>query len=174
MPFDLRSSASRAHARRLRGRAVPPPAPDALPDPAVKVGVSFADLPVAGLTRRRAGILVAALVGAWVVLLFARQVGEAQDAAARVEAMREANVALAADVEALEAELELIGRQAWIVQQARAYRLGEGTELPFMLAADAPELPADAPGSAALRLGATVAERTPLQAWLDLLFGPEA
>ena len=46
-------------------------------------------------------------------------------------------------------------------------------EIPFALAADAPSLPPDAPGSAALRVGGQSTARSPLEAWLDLLFGPQ-
>jgi cell division protein FtsB len=132
---------------------------------------SLSDLPVAGLTRRRIAILLAALVAAWVIVLFARQVGEASEASTRADAMRVQNEAMAADVAALEAEKELIQHQAYIEQQAREYRLGAPREIPFILADDAPALPADAPGTAANRLGAAIDDVTPLDAWLTLLFG---
>jgi cell division protein FtsB len=144
----------------------------AAPSPAAAAAVgSLADLPVAGLTRRRIGLLLAALVAAWVIVLFARQVGEASEASSRADAMRAANVSLQADVAGLEAELVLIQRQAYIEQQAREYRLGEAKEIPFVLADDAPSLAPDAPGTAAVRLGATQDRRSPLDSWLDLLFG---
>ena len=41
-----------------------------------------------------------------------------------------------------------------------------------MLADDAPPLAADAPGTAAVRLGAVVDRPSPLESWLRLLFGP--
>lgn len=132
---------------------------------------SLSDLPVAGLTRRRIAVLLAALVAAWVIVLFARQVGEASEASTRADAMRVQNEAMAADVAALEAEKELIQRQAYIQQQAREYRLGAPREIPFILADDAPALAADAPGTAANRLGARADEATPLDSWLTLLFG---
>ena len=77
----------------------------------------------------------------------------------------------AADVIALEDELALIQRQAYIEQQAREYRLGAPRERPFILADDAPALASDAPGTAATRLGANLDDETPLESWLDLLFG---
>ena len=77
------------------------------------------------------------------------------------------------DRDALKRELELIQRQAYITQQARAYRLGGGREIAFTLDANAPALPADAPGSASVKLGAApMDQRTPLESWLELLFGP--
>lgn len=132
---------------------------------------SLSDLPVAGLTRRRIAILLAALVAAWVIVLFARQVGEASEASTRADVMRVENVAMAAEVGGLEQELALIQRQAYIEQQAREYRLGAPREIPFILADDAPPLAPDAPGTAATRLGAGSDEVTPLDSWLTLLFG---
>lgn len=154
-------------------------AEEAAPDPAVASPTpaataalgSLADLPVAGLTRRRVALLLGALLAAWVILLFARQVGEASEATARADAMRASNAALAVEVSALESELSLIQGQAYIVQQARQYRLGTSREIPFILADDAPPLAPDAPGSAAVRLGAVIERTSPLEAWLDLLFG---
>src|SRR5829696_7619630 len=149
--------------------------PETTPDPPATASpvplASLADLPVAGLTRRRIGLLIAALVAAWVILLFARQVGEASEASSRADEMRVHNEALAANVRALEDELALIQRQAYIEQQAREYRLGAPRERPFILAADAPPLASDAPGTAATRLGANLDDATPLESWLDLLFG---
>ena len=85
--------------------------------------------------------------------------------------MRASNAALASDVAAAQHELTLIQQQAYIQQQAREYRLGRPREIPFILADDAPPLPPDAPGSAAVRLGEVVDRRTPIESWLDLLFG---
>jgi cell division protein FtsB len=132
---------------------------------------SLADLPVAGLTRRRIALVIGALVAAWVIVLFARQVGEASEASARADAMRMANVQLESEVSALESELELIQKQAYISQAAREYRLGKAQEVPFALADDAPALADDAPGSALVRLGTRAAEPTPLESWARLLFG---
>jgi cell division protein FtsB len=132
---------------------------------------SLADLPVAGLTRRRIALLIGALVAAWVIVLFARQVGEASEATARADAMHVANVQLESDVAALEAELALIQKQVYISQAAREYRLGKAQEVPFALADDAPALADDAPGSALVRLGTRAAEPTPLESWARLLFG---
>jgi cell division protein FtsB len=155
------------------------PVPDATPEtpPAVVAPdapttlATLADLPVAGLTRRRIALLIGALVAAWVIVLFARQVSEASEASTMADEMRVQNEVLAANVTALEDELALIQRQAYIEQQAREYRLGAPRERPFILAADAPPLASDAPGTAATRLGANLDDATPLESWLDLLFG---
>jgi len=135
--------------------------------------VDLGGLPLTGITRRRIAFLAAAFVTAWIVIVFARQVGEASAATTRADQMRAANVALAGEVAALERELELIQRQEYFVQQARGYRLGAPNEIPFTLSPDAPPLAPDAPGSAAARLGGEVPAVTPLESWLSLLFGPE-
>jgi cell division protein FtsB len=170
-------------ARPDRPEAADVPAPDAsdprapqrvagvTPASAAALG-SLSDLPVAGLTRRRIALLLGSLVAAWVILLFARQVGEASDAMTRASRMQAGNAAMQAEVAGLEAELTLIQRQAYIEQQARQYRLGEPHEIPFVLADDAPPLAADAPGTAAVRLGAVVDRPSPVESWLRLLFGP--
>ncbi len=156
-----------------RGAGTPPDADPALVQgTAGAAGGSLADLPVAGLTRRRIGLLVGAVVAAWIIVLFARQVGEASEAAGRADAMRASNASLDADVAALTRELDQIQRQAYILQQAREYRLGTRREIPLILADDAPPLPADAPGSASVKLGAVTDRATPLESWLNLLFGP--
>jgi len=133
-----------------------------------------AGLPIAGVTRRRVTLLVAAIVSVWVVAVIVRQTGDASAATARVEATRQANDELAADVAALERELELIQRDAYVAQQARSYGLGGAREIPFSLSAEVPALPPNAPGSAAERLGSTVRAQSPLESWLDLLFGPSS
>jgi hypothetical protein len=115
---------------------------------------------------------MSALLAAWIVVAFARQVGEASDATARSQDIASTNAAMRIEVAALERELELIARQRYIEQQARAYGLGGSSEVPFTLAVDAPPLPKDAPGSAALRVGARPDTVAPLERWLTVLFGP--
>lgn len=148
-------------------------AEDAAPSAVAPPEVDLAGLPVAGITRRRVAFLAAAFVTAWIVVVFARQVGEASAATTRAEQLRAANVELAADVASLERELALIQRQEYILQQARGYRLGAPNEVPFTLSPEAPLLTEDAPGSAAARLGAEETPVTPLESWLSLLFGPD-
>jgi cell division protein FtsB len=138
----------------------------------VRVAPDLADLPIAGITRRRMAILLSALLAAWIVIAFARQVGEASDATARAQVIASTNAAMRIEVAGLERELDLIARQRYIEQQARAYGLGGSREVPFTLAADAPPLPDDAPGSAALRVGPRSDGVSPLERWLTVLFGP--
>lgn len=129
-------------------------------------------LPVTGFTRRRMGFLGAGVLAGWVVISFARQVGDASAATSRLEGLQSSNAQLAEQVAGLEREYQVIQGDAWVRQQARAYGLGSGREVPFTLGPGAPALSSDAPGSAAQRLGARTAATTPLESWLTLLFGP--
>jgi cell division protein FtsB len=129
------------------------------------------NLPVAGITRRRMLQLATCLAGAWLAIAFLRQVGDVTAASGRADALRAGNAQLARDVAALEDELRLIQRQDYVVQEARAYRLGSPREVPFAIAQPAPSLAPDSPGSAGVRVGAEHATRSPLEAWLSLLFG---
>jgi hypothetical protein len=131
----------------------------------------LATLPIIGITRRRMAVILSCLLAAWIVVLFARQVSDASAATGKAEAMAAANAARQAEVDALDGELATIGQQAFVLQQARGYGLGGPKEIPFSLAAGAPALPPDAPGSAGLRVGARTSV-SPLERWLTLLFGP--
>ena len=161
-----------------RRAGTPPPDQD---DPAgvgpadptsVSDGIDLSSLSVAGITRRRVAWLTAGLVSAWIVIVFARQAGDAAGAAARVDQMNEDNRALAAEVASLEQELQVIEKPAYIAQASRAYRIGTDREVPFTLDSSVPSPTADAPGSAALSLGARERSMTPLESWLSILFGP--
>jgi cell division protein FtsB len=132
----------------------------------------LASMPLAGISPRRLLQIVAIVAIAWGVISFGRQVASATAASAHAAELRGANAQLQDQVSAMQRELTLIQEQRYIDQQARAYRLGSAKEIPFVLAAGAPALGADAPGSASNRLGAPVDTGTPLDHWLALLFGP--
>ena len=134
-------------------------------------GRDLAGLSVAGITRRRIAIVMAALLSAWIVLALSRQVGEAADASNQANQLSQANQALSAQIATLTQERTLIQQQAYIEIEARARGLGGRDEHPFSLAAGAPSLPPDAPGSASAALGATPPQTAPIDAWLNLLFG---
>lgn len=123
------------------------------------------------LSRRRvvtaAGIVVASLLAVG----FLRQVGEATEASNRAAELRAANAALQAEVAQLQQDLTHVQDPRFIQLEGRAFGLGAKGEVPFALAAGAPALGADAPGSAAVRLGAPPLDQTPLDAWLEALFG---
>jgi hypothetical protein len=133
-------------------------------------GPDLAALPIAGITQRRMAILLGALVAAWIVLLFARQVGDASAASGRAEAMVADNAVRHAEIAGLERELDRIQQRRFILLQARAHGLGGHNEIPFTLDPDAPPLSANAPGSASLRVGAS-GSVSPLESWLSILFG---
>lgn len=155
---------------------IDPPGIDLIPDPDEPgprvAGPDLAALPIVGITRRRMAAALGVLLAIWIVAAFARQVGEASAASARVEELGASNIAMQGEIDALARELDLIARQEYIEQQARGFGLGRGREIAFTMAADAPPLPEDAPGSAAVRLGSEVTDVSPLERWLTLLFGP--
>jgi hypothetical protein len=123
------------------------------------------------LSRRRvvtaAGVLLAALL----TLSFVRQVGEATAAADRAAELRAANAVLRDDVARLQQDLNHVQDLHFIQQEGRGFGLGAKGEVPFALAAGAPVLAADAPGSASVRLGAPARPHNNLEAWLEVLFG---
>lgn len=131
----------------------------------------LAALPIVGITRRRAAILLGALLAGWIIILFARQVSEASAATGRAEAMVVENAARRSENAGLERELQRIQQPRFVAQQARGYGLGSSKEIAFTLGASAPTLPPDAPGSAGTRVGARNSV-SPLESWLTLLFGP--
>ncbi len=146
---------------RIPGRELVDDAePEAVPV-ARQPAASLAGLGIAGLSRRRVGIAVTGLVALWIVIGFAGQASAAARAADRAVQEQATNEALAANVASLRDELELVQTQRWILQQARAYGLGSTSERPFEIAADAPSLAPDAPGSPARRLGSAVVQRSP-------------
>lgn len=158
---------SRAAATTLPGGDEPADDPTAAAS-----SVDLSGLTVAGITRRRVGWVAAAFVSVWIVIVFARQVGDATTAANRAAQMVADNAALAAEVQALEGELALIVEPAFVGLQARGHGLGAPREIPFTLAPSVPTAADGAPGSASVRLGADDDRQTPLESWLALLFGP--
>jgi len=135
-------------------------------------GPDLAALSIAGITRRRVAWGLAAGVSVWIVLIFARQVSDASAATDRANHLRAENASISEQVAALQQEYSLVQGQPFIQQQARAYGLGTSHERPFRLAADALPLSANAPGSSSVALGANASAGSPLEAWLELLFGP--
>jgi hypothetical protein len=127
---------------------------------------------LAGITRRRVGLLVVAFLSAWILFVFARQVADTAAKAAEADRARVSNAQVAQNVADLQRELALIQQQAFITQQAHGLGLGTSKDHAFVLAADAPPLADDAPGSAAVRLGGQADRQTPLESWLSILFGP--
>lgn len=173
----MRRSASAAPDAASPGRAVDdgerPARVVGLPTPSTPDGeAALAGLPVTAVTKRRLGWLAAAMLTVWVLALFVRQVSDASAAQSRADLIRRDNQELAAEVDALTAERDLVAQDAYIAFEARAYGLGDQRERRFVLAPGAPSLAPDAPGSSALRVGRVAETRTPLESWLEVLFGP--
>jgi hypothetical protein len=153
-------------------RALPRPAtPSDPPAERLEPRLDPATLPMPSLSRRRvvtaAGVLLAGLL----TVSFVRQVGEASAASDRAEELRNANAVLRDDVARLQQDLSHVQDLRFIQLEGRAFGLGSKGEVPFALAAGAPALDADAPGSAAVRLGAPARPHNTLDAWLEVLFG---
>lgn len=129
-----------------------------------------ASLPMPGLSRRRVITAAGVLLAGALTLSFVRQVGEATAASDRAADLRAANAALLDDVARLQQDLNHVQNLHFIQLEGRAFGLGARGEVPFALAAGAPDLAADAPGSASVRLGAPPS-RSPLDAWFEVLFG---
>jgi cell division protein FtsB len=120
------------------------------------------------LERRGLAVVGGLLLAGWLAFILVGALGQATEAERVAERLRAENAELERLVEAARAEVELIQTDLFLRLQARAYGLGEPGEQPFRLADGAPPpepLPLlgeeDAPSSAT----------TPLEAWLDLLFG---
>jgi hypothetical protein len=134
--------------------------------------VDLSGLSVAGITRRRVGFVASGLLAAWILVLFARQVGDATAASNRAEQLAADNAALAAEVQALQDEADAIVRPEVVGLEARGYQMGDPREVPFTLDPSVPAPVDGAPGSASVRLGAATDRPSPLDSWLSLLFGP--
>jgi cell division protein FtsB len=150
--------------------AADPSADEVAPSATDRVDLSA--LSIAGISRRHVAWIASGLIAAWIVVIFARQVGEASAAATRATQQAADNAALAAEVQALENEVALIVRPEYVSQRARAYRFGASREIPFTLDPSVPAPIDGAPGSASVRLGAVDDRQSPIDSWLSLLFGP--
>jgi hypothetical protein len=116
-------------------------------------------------------LLVAGLFALWLIGVFVRQVGEAASAANQADQMRARNAAMERDVASLEREIQLIQQPGFVSQSARGYLIGTPGEIPFTVDPSAPALPADAPGSVGIKPDASVQNASPLDSWLQVLFG---
>ena len=124
------------------------------------------------ISRRRLAFVAGGLALTLLVVAFGHQVSDAAAASDRAAQLRATNAGLRSDLADLQSDLVRVGDDTYVGIAARQYQLGAKHEIPVVLAAGAPSLAPDAPGSAALRIGAEPAGRSTLDAWLDLLFGP--
>ena len=142
-------------------------------EPLMVGGPQAGSLPLATISPRRLLQIVAVVAIAWGLFSFGRQVASASQASTHADELRNANASLELEVAALQREFTLIQEPRYVGLQARAYRLGTSKEVPFALQANAPPLAVDAPGSAAVRVGADRAGHGPLDTWLHVLFGAD-
>lgn len=156
---------ARPHAAPRRAAVATLDRPDSRRGPLPPIG----QRPAGGITRSRLAILAGTLVVAWIVVVFAHAVSDSASSAARADAVRRDTAAAAARLVAEQTELQLIQTSAYIRLEARAYGYGQPGERAFALEPDAPAAPSITP------LGtdpASARPRSPLEAWLELLFGP--
>jgi len=113
-----------------------------------------------------------AVVGVWLVFVFARALGDVDHATARQQTVANEASALEARLSADKRELALVQTDAFQRLQARAYGLGAVGEVAFSLPQDAPSPPPITPlGAAQAATGVAADTTSPLDAWLSLLFG---
>jgi hypothetical protein len=137
---------------------------DPLPEPP-----SPARLPVLGLDRRTLTLVALAIVAAWLVFVFGRAVADSEAVSQREAALRAGNAVIERQLEARQAELTIVQSDAFGALQARAFGLGTPQEQVFALR------PGTSPAPGLPLLGETPSgsgDVSPLDAWLDLLFGP--
>ncbi len=121
--------------------------------------------------RRLHAILIAiGLIAIWLAFVFARALGDLDQATARQQAIAQEAVALQARLDADHRELALVQTDAFQALQARAYGLGGPGELVFSLPQDAPS-PAPITPLGGSPADASASGATPLDAWLEILFG---
>lgn len=138
---------------------------------------AVADLPVSPaattrpITRRRLALVVGGIFVLWLIGVFARQVGEAEAAQNQAQLLRDRNAAMARDIASLAREIELIKQPAFIAEMARGYLLGTPGEIPLKVDPSAPTLPPNAPGSQGIVPDTSQQPQSPLDAWLQALFG---
>ncbi len=125
------------------------------------------------ISRRRLGQVAGLLAAGWLVLGFGRQVAEASAASDRAAGMRSENATLKSQVASLQQDLARVQDGRFVQLEARAHGLGSAGEIPFTLEAGAAAPGPAAPGSAAVRLGASPDRGSPLDGWLETLFGPD-
>ena len=118
--------------------------------------------------RRTLFVAISAIVGVWLLVVFANALADASDQTARLARERVVNTSLQAQVAAGGAEIATIQGRVFLDFLARSYAMGEPHERPFALLQGAPPPPVMSPlGQQAAPLAST----TPLEDWIELLIG---
>jgi len=118
--------------------------------------------------KRSQFVLIAlAVLGFWLVIVFGRALTELNEVTARQALVTGETQTLQGRLDASRRELELVQTDSFQSLQARSFGMGEPGEVEFSIQGRHTGLPIIPLGSAA----ATVSSGSPLDAWLDLLFG---
>ena len=120
------------------------------------------------LGRGHVALAVIAIVAVWLVFVFARALGDLDRATARQEQVRAETAVLEQRLAADRRELALVQTDAFQALQARGYGIGAPGELVFSLT---PGAPSPEPLARLGSSGRVAGPQTPLDAWLELLFG---
>jgi hypothetical protein len=121
------------------------------------------------LRPNRTGLVLlgVVVVGIWVVLGFANTITQLNAASDRQAVLTTETKALTNRLDAGHRELELVQTDAFQALQARGFGIGAPGEVAFSLPTDTPALRVVPLGSE----GSAAAPKSPLDAWLRLLFG---
>ncbi|HYI21779.1 MAG TPA: hypothetical protein VEX62_04000 [Candidatus Limnocylindrales bacterium] len=118
--------------------------------------------------KRSQFVLIAlAVLGFWLVIVFGRALTELNEVTARQAVVVGETQALQLRLEAGRRELQLVQTDSFQALQARSFGMGEPGEIVFSLQGADTGLPIIPLGSAT----AAAPAGSPLDAWLDLLFG---
>ena len=121
-------------------------------------------------SRSQVLAVVLLIMGVWLLLTFGRSLAQLNDAAQHQAAMTSETNTLQAELDAGRRELVLVQTDAFQALEARSLGYGQDGEVAFSLPAGAP--PADhVVPLGADRAAAAGQTQTPLEAWLNLLFG---
>jgi cell division protein FtsB len=119
-------------------------------------------------TRLQIGVVFGILVALWFVFAFARTMTSLNEATTRTDAVRAENAALTQRLAAAQQEADLLQSDAYLRFAARSFGMGGAGERAFGLA---PGAPSPAPMVALGKSAADSEESSPLESWLNLLFG---
>ena len=117
---------------------------------------------------RTMGLVASVIVGAWLLAVFGSALARSDAIEQEARVVRAENAALAERIAAGRREVDLIQTEGFLSIRARAYGMGAPGERPFGLSPDAPLRVEIVP------LGedpAAAVPATPLEEWLELLFG---
>ena len=117
-------------------------------------------------TRLHATLVGTSLVAVWVLIAFVRAFGASAGVDEQAAALRSENAALQARLDAGRAELDAAADEPYVSIQARAYGMGEPGERVFTVRTTGP-----APQVPLLGEDPDARPPTPIEDWLDLLFG---